>query len=86
MGEDYSTGSVPQLTSTERQLLVKLLIAANNNTGGGGGGGSGLYGSGSPAGAVSASPGTTYIDTSTGNFWVKQTGTGSSGWLELISS
>lgn len=83
MGENYSTGSVPQLTSTERQLLVKLLLAANSG-GGGGGGGSGMFGVGSPQGVVTANQGTTYLQTDTGSFWAKQTGTGNTGWLELI--
>ena len=38
-------------------------------------------GVGSPQGVVSAPPGTEYVDTSNGNFYVKQTGTGKTGWV-----
>lgn len=51
---------------------------------GGGTGSAGLYGTGSPEGVKTADPGTTYLDTDTGDFWVKKTGTGNTGWLELI--
>lgn len=38
-------------------------------------------GSGTPEGSVTASPGSTYHDT-TGKFFLKQTGTGTTGWFE----
>lgn len=44
----------------------------------------GLSGSGSPEGAVTASPGATYLRTSDESFWVKKTGTGNTGWIQLI--
>lgn len=47
-------------------------------------GGSGEAGVGSPEGVVTASPGTTYIDTSTNNLWIKVTGSGNTGWVQLI--
>lgn len=50
-------------------------------------GGSGnATGTGSPEGVVSASPGAGYLDTATGNFYVKQTGTGSTGWAIIASA
>lgn len=55
-------------------------------SGGGGGGSGGLSGVGSPQGSVAASPGTTYVDTATANFWVKQSGSGNTGWTELVGS
>lgn len=42
-----------------------------------------VSGSGSPSGVVSAPPGSLYINSAGGagaTFWVKQTGTGNSGW------
>lgn len=48
-----------------------------------GGGGGGLSGTGSPEGAVTASPGATYTDTAgtCGAWqWVKVSGTGNTGW------
>ncbi len=50
----------------------------------GGGGGGGLAGGGSPEGAVTAEPGHTYLDTATGAFYAKKTGSGNSGWLPLV--
>lgn len=39
---------------------------------------------GSPEGVVTAVPGVTCVDTSSGDFFVKLTGTGNTGWLQLI--
>lgn len=64
-------------------IELALLNQIQENIAGGGGGG-GEAGVGSPEGVVTANPGTTYVDTSTGNFWVKQTGVGNTGWLQLI--
>ena len=43
-------------------------------------------GAGSPEGVVAASPGATYTDTSVDPppFWTKHTGTGNTGWRQLI--
>jgi hypothetical protein len=37
-----------------------------------------------PEGAVIGTPGQTYLNSATGSFWVKQTGSGNTGWLNLI--
>lgn len=43
-------------------------------------------GHGSPEGVVRGSPGVdTYLDLDTDQFWVKRTGTGTTGWLRLIA-
>lgn len=42
-------------------------------------------GEGSPEGVVTAPPGSTYVDTLGSGFWVKFTGTGNTGWVQLIS-
>ena len=73
-----ATENYPALS--DRELYEAILVAIQA------GGGGGLSGSGTPQGVLSASPGATYLDTSTGNCWAKQTGTGNTGWLELISS
>lgn len=74
-----------QCGMTEKQILAALLYV--NCAGGGGGAGGGLVGTGSPQGAVTANSGTGYLDTATGNFWWKASGTGTNtGWLELIAS
>lgn len=46
----------------------------------------GLSGSGSPQSVYTAPPGTTYIDTATNNFWVKNNGTGNTGWVQLLGN
>jgi hypothetical protein len=43
-----------------------------------------LSGAGSPEGVVIASPGRLYWQVST-TLWVKNTGVGSTGWIELLS-
>jgi len=44
--------------------------------------GAGLYvGSGSPEGVVTATPGSKYTDTATGDSYSKRTGTGNTGWV-----
>jgi hypothetical protein len=60
-----------------------LQLLCNLATGGAGGGGE--SGVGDPEGVVTANPGTTYVDTSDSSFWVKLTGTGDTGWIELIA-
>lgn len=37
-----------------------------------------------PEGAVIGDPGQTYLNTSDNSFWVKATGNGNTGWVELI--
>jgi hypothetical protein len=41
------------------------------------------FGSGTPESAVTAPVGSIYQDTSNGALWVKETGTGNTGWLQL---
>jgi hypothetical protein len=48
-------------------------------------GGAGLSGSGSPEGVITADPGVTYWDATNKVWYVKDTGTGSTGWQELIA-
>ena len=44
-----------------------------------------LAGAVNPEGSVTAVPGQTYLNTATAGFWVKQTGTGNTGWIQLIA-
>lgn len=64
------------------QVLDDWVVAGGG--GGAGGGGAGLIGAGDPEGVVTADPGTTYYATGTATFWVKETGTGNTGWVQLI--
>lgn len=77
--EVFSSGTVPTRADTRRTLLIKEILATIAA------GASGLSGAGSPEGVETARPGATYVDTSTGDLWAKQTGTGNTGWT-LISS
>jgi len=83
MSEHFSSNA-PNTGDAIRTLLAKILIVMNGG-GGGGSGGGGKSGTGSPEGVVTAAPGTTYLDASTGAFWAKKTGTGNTGWIELIA-
>jgi hypothetical protein len=47
---------------------------------GGSGGGSFTSGSGSPEGVQVGSPGARYLDDTSGTFWTKATGIGTTGW------
>ena len=42
-------------------------------------------GAGSPEGNMTASPGSTYLNTDDESFWVKKTGTGDIGWIPKIA-
>lgn len=42
-------------------------------------------GSGSPEGVVAASPGSSYLDTDNDSFWMKKTGSGNTGWIQLLA-
>lgn len=47
--------------------------------------GGGLAGSGSPEGFVTANPGATYWDQTGKSLWVKDSGTGNTGWEQIIA-
>lgn len=78
----YPEGTTALATDSEQRALHKILEAINDGAGAGGGG---LSGSGSPEGVVTANPGTTYDDATNNVFYVKDTGTGNTGWRELIA-
>ncbi len=58
-------------------LLCQLLASISS--------GGTFAGTGSPEGVLTANPGSTYLQLDGGNFWVKESGTGNTGWVELIS-
>lgn len=49
------------------------------------GSGAGIVVSASPEGSVTADPGALAYNTTDGGFWVKATGTGNTGWVQLIA-
>lgn len=81
---DLST--TPKNTDTIRILEVRILNALRAAGGSGGGTGqAGITGSGSPEGVVTATAGTTYLDEDTDSLWFKKTGSGNTGWIQLIA-
>lgn len=66
--------------STNQKVWEQVTLAG----GGGGGGGGGLVGDVDPEGAVTATPGVTYWDKTGIALYVKQTGTGNTGWFKII--
>lgn len=83
MSENYSLGLAPLQSDPQRVIEVKILRAINAATCSGGTGGN--SGTGSPEGVVTASPGATYLDTSSNSLWAKNSGTGNTGWVQLIA-
>lgn len=86
--EFYSSGTVPLRVNPERVLTAKILLALNNQASGSGTGTGTFSGTGSPEGVITASPGSTYTDTGSSpvNFWTKTSGTGNTGWTQIIGS
>lgn len=66
--------------SPNRKFGAGVFRRGGSSSGSGGGGGTGLAGSGSPEGAQTAEPGTTYYQTNTSRLWIKATGSGNTGW------
>lgn len=58
---------------------------AGGSDGGSGSGGGGIAGTGSPEGVETADVGTFYADISTNAIWVKETGSGNTGWVLYVS-
>lgn len=80
-----SWGTTPHRTDTINTLLKR--IAGGDGGGGGGGSGTGqagIVGVVDPEGVVTATPGTTYVNTANGTFWVKQSGSGNTGWQQYV--
>lgn len=68
-------------------MLPYVMIQAIRgiSAGGGGTGGAGIVGTGSPEGAETAEPGTIYFDSAGDSLWVKESGSGDTGWIQLIA-
>lgn len=78
--------TTPLQSDPRRVIQVKILNALNNA--GGAGTGTGTFaGVGSPEGVVAAAAGSTYYDTASGDFWVKETGAAGTTtlWVLLVS-
>lgn len=76
---------MPETMYVPDPRALPIAVTPSREYGGGGGTGGTHCGTGSPEGVVSASCGETYYDTSSGGFWVKETGTNTTtGWVALI--
>lgn len=78
-----SNGCDPLPTDTINTLLKRI---AGSASGGGGGGGSGLFTLGvvDPEGVVTAPAGTGYLNTALQTMWIKQSGSGNTGWTPQL--
>ena len=85
MAQNFLSGTVSTAIDTQRVLEVKILNRLNAMSAGSGSGGAGVVGIGSPEGVVTAPAGTSYFDTSADSFWYKESGSGSTGWTQLIA-
>ena len=90
MASEANLSTTPLNTDTQRILEVRILNALRGIGGGGGGGGSGtgqsgITGIGSPEGVVTANPGTVYFDQAGDSLWLKESGNGNTGWIQLIA-
>jgi len=73
----YPEGTTATPNDSAQRSLTKIVDLI------GGGGLGNLYGSGSPEGVVTANVGQGYVNINNGNFWVKQTGTQNTGWVQV---
>lgn len=81
----FSEGHDSRRADTLWKIEQKILGALND----GAGGGTSSSGIGSPEGVVTANVGSFYIDLtslSAPGVWVKTSGTGNTGWSELIAA
>lgn len=86
----FTEGTTPRIKDSVRRIEMKILGAiADIDISGGAvdyATGGNFSGSGSPEGAVTASIGAVYIDTATGSFWQKRSGTATNtGWIQQIA-
>lgn len=79
----FSEGSAPRRSDTQWKIEQKILGALADGAAGGGGSG-GTVGVVDPEGAVTADPGASYFNTANNTYWAKASGTGNTGWTQLI--
>ncbi len=64
--------------------MLMLALLQRMVGGGGGTGGAGLVGTGSPEGVVTATPGTSFYDTTGFAYYYKTSGSGNTGWQQVV--
>ena len=67
----------------QNAVIIYLLCQLNAAIPGSSGGN--FSGTGSPEGVVTAPVSSTYLQIDTGSFWMKRTGTGNTGWIEIVA-
>lgn len=79
----FARGHTPTLSDTRWFLLQRILGATVD---GGGGGGAGLFTLGvvDPEGVETAVAGTGYVNTANGTEWIKESGSGNTGWKQYV--
>lgn len=86
MSEQYASGTTPLPTDTLRVIEEKILIALNEGGTGGGPGGGWLKGVVDPEGVVTATAPAGYVNTANQTFWIKESGTGNTGWQLFVGN
>lgn len=81
LGDGHDPRRSDALWAIEQKILGAIMDSSSVVVGGG----ASLIGVGSPEGAVTATPGTLYTDSSINSLWVKETGVGNTGWTQLIA-
>lgn len=82
INEESSCWMCNGLSLAEANIIVLLNQIAGSISGGAAGGIQ--LGSGSPQGSVTAEPGIMYWDTAGDSLWVKETGSGNTGWIQIV--
>ncbi len=70
--------------SAAQHLEIQTYLLCQLVAGGGTGGGAVEPGAVDPEGSVTGTPGQTYFNSTNGTFWVKSSGSGNTGWVQLI--
>lgn len=80
----FNSGTEPNYFNSKWQIEQKILCALNAAGAGGGSSGPNLFGSGDPAGVVSATGvGQLYRNSDTGTMW-QATAVGSGSWVQFV--
>lgn len=79
------TAGFTKLSKDQLVAVTNYVGVVNTNNGSAGTATANSSGSGSPEGVVTASPGASYWDSTAKIGYVKDTGTGNTGWREVIA-
>lgn len=74
----FSCLTLPQLLEVQTYLLCTMSESGAFT------GGTGSVGTSDPEGSVTANTGSIYYNSNNATLWVKQSGSGNTGWVQLI--